>query len=104
MLSKDQGYLTEEAKASLKKLKGVLPKGKLGKYEISRLVIGCNPMGGWSHSRDLNYVGQLSKHWQQGRYGLQMEFAGPMRMVPILYVSACTISRWLMMLTPLLKY
>lgn len=57
------GYLTDEAKESLKKLKGVLPKGKLGKYEISRLVIGCNPMGGWSHSRDLSYVGQLSKHW-----------------------------------------
>jgi hypothetical protein len=63
MVSKDNGYLTEEAKTSLKKLKGVLPKGKLGKYEISRLVLGCNPMGGWSHSRDLSYVGQLSKHW-----------------------------------------
>ena len=63
MLSKDNGYLTEEAKASLKNLKGLLPKGKLGKHEISRLVIGCNPMGGWSHSRDLSYVGQLSKHW-----------------------------------------
>lgn len=62
-LSKDNGYLTEEAKASLKNLKGLLPKGKLGKHEISRLVIGCNPMGGWSHSRDLHYVGQLSKHW-----------------------------------------
>jgi hypothetical protein len=56
-------YLTNEAKADLKKLKGTLPKGKLGKYEISRLVLGCNPMGGWSHSRDLAYVGQLSKHW-----------------------------------------
>jgi len=61
--SKDQGYLTEEAKASLKKLKGELPKGKLGKYEISRLVLGCNPMGGWAHSRDLPYVGHLSKRW-----------------------------------------
>jgi hypothetical protein len=63
ILSQDHGYLTEEAKVSLKNLKGVLPKGKLGKHEISRLVIGCNPMGGWSHSRDLPYVGQLSKHW-----------------------------------------
>ena len=62
-LSKDQGFLTEEAKASLQTLKGVLPKGKLGKYEISRIVLGCNPMGGWSHSRDLSYVGQLSKRW-----------------------------------------
>jgi hypothetical protein len=63
IVSKDNGYLTDEAKASLKKLKGVLPKGKLGKHEISRLVLGCNPMGGWSHSRDLSYVGQLSKRW-----------------------------------------
>lgn len=62
-LSKGHSYLTEEAKASLKNLKGVLPKGKLGKYAISRLVIGCKPMGGWSHSRDLQYVGQNSKHW-----------------------------------------
>jgi hypothetical protein len=63
MFSNDHDYLTEEANSSLKKLKGVIPKGKLGKFEISRLVMGCNPMGGWSHSRDLPYVGQLSKHW-----------------------------------------
>jgi hypothetical protein len=63
LLSKEQGYLTEESKASLRNLKGILPKGKLGKYEISRLVLGCNPMGGWAHSRDLSYVGQLSRRW-----------------------------------------
>lgn len=60
---KEKDYLTDEAKASLNNLKGVLPRGKFGRYEISRLVIGCNPMGGWSHSRDLSYVGQLSRHW-----------------------------------------
>jgi hypothetical protein len=63
MLPDNKNYLTEEAINSLKKLKGQIPKGKLGKYEISRLVLGCNPMGGWAHSRDLAYVGQLSKHW-----------------------------------------
>lgn len=62
-ISKDNGYLSEDARNSLKDLKGVLPKGKLGKYEISRLILGCNPMGGWSHSRDLSYVGQLSRLW-----------------------------------------
>lgn len=61
--SGDTSFITEEAKESLKKLKGVLPKGKLGKFEISKLVLGCNPMGGWAHSRDLRYVGQLSKKW-----------------------------------------
>jgi hypothetical protein len=59
----DRGYISEEAKVALQDLKGLLPKGKLGKFEISRLIIGCNPMGGWSHSRDLSYVGTLSKKW-----------------------------------------
>lgn len=60
---RDRGYLSEEAMASLQNLQGTMPKGKLGKYEISRLVMGCNPMGGWSHSRDLRYVGTLSQKW-----------------------------------------
>jgi len=55
--------LSDEARSSLKELKGVLPKGKLGKLEISRVVLGCNPMGGWAHSRDLPYVSQLCKQW-----------------------------------------
>lgn len=63
MLPKDNTYLSEEAIASLQELKGIIPKGKIGKHEVSRLVMGCNPMGGWSHSRDLSYVGNLSKHW-----------------------------------------
>ena len=61
--AKDHGYISDEAKASLQDLQGPLPKGKLGKYEISRLVMGCNPMGGWSHARDLSYVSTLSKNW-----------------------------------------
>jgi hypothetical protein len=44
---------------SLQDLKGVLPKGKLGKHQISRLVIGSNPINGFAHSRDLAYVGSL---------------------------------------------
>jgi len=47
--------------ADLSELKGVLPKGKLGKFEISRLVAGGNLIGGWAHSRDLNYVSSLFK-------------------------------------------
>ena len=42
-------------------LKGVLPKGKIGNYEISRLVLGGNLIGGWAHSRDLIYVPDLFK-------------------------------------------
>ncbi len=47
--------------ASLKELKGELPKGKIGDHEISRLVAGGNLIGGWAHSRDLKYVSSLFK-------------------------------------------
>jgi hypothetical protein len=43
----------------LSELKGELPKGKLGKHSISRLVIGGNLIGGWAHARDLIYVSTL---------------------------------------------
>jgi hypothetical protein len=46
---------------SLSELKGELPKGKIGKHEISRLVMGGNLIGGWAHSRDLLYVPSLFK-------------------------------------------
>jgi uncharacterized membrane protein YphA (DoxX/SURF4 family) len=45
---------------TIKDLAGTLPKGKLGKFEISRLVMGGNLIGGWAHSRDLIYVPALS--------------------------------------------
>jgi len=46
---------------ALNELKGVLPKGKIGTHEISRLVMGGNLIGGWAHSRDLIYVPSLFK-------------------------------------------
>ncbi len=45
--------------ADISELKGELPKGKIGKHEISRLVAGGNLIGGWAHSRDLIYVPSL---------------------------------------------
>jgi uncharacterized membrane protein YphA (DoxX/SURF4 family) len=48
-------------KTALGELKGTLPKGKIGKHEISRLVLGGNLIGGWAHSRDLIYVPSLFK-------------------------------------------
>jgi uncharacterized membrane protein YphA (DoxX/SURF4 family) len=47
--------------SDLKDLQGELPKGRLGDLEISRLLLGCNLIGGWSHSRDLRYVSSLFK-------------------------------------------
>lgn len=58
-----EDYITEQVMEASTMVKGELPRGKFGDWEISRLVIGCNPMGGWSHGRDLSYVGQLSKQW-----------------------------------------
>jgi uncharacterized membrane protein YphA (DoxX/SURF4 family) len=48
-------------RAALSELKGEIPKGKIGKHEISRLVLGGNLIGGWAHSRDLIYVPSLFK-------------------------------------------
>jgi uncharacterized membrane protein YphA (DoxX/SURF4 family) len=46
---------------SLEDLKGTIPKGKIGNFELSRLVMGGNLIGGWSHARDLIYVDKLIK-------------------------------------------
>ena len=36
-----------------------LSTGRIGKLQISRLIIGGNQFSGWSHSRDLPYLRQL---------------------------------------------
>jgi hypothetical protein len=38
-----------------------VPRGKLGKLEVSRLIMGGNLIGGWAHSRDLIYASSLFK-------------------------------------------
>jgi len=35
------------------------PTGRIGKFQISRLIIGDNQFSGWSHSRDLAYLRNL---------------------------------------------
>ena len=56
--------------ASLKELKGEVPKGvisykdkngKPAQFELSRLIAGGNLIGGWAHARDLIYVSKLIK-------------------------------------------
>ncbi len=47
--------------ASLRDLKGTLPKGRIGDKELSRLILGGNLLSGWAHARDLIYVSQLVK-------------------------------------------
>ena len=36
-----------------------LPTGRIGKVQVSRLIIGGNQFSGWSHSRDLAYLREL---------------------------------------------
>jgi uncharacterized membrane protein YphA (DoxX/SURF4 family) len=55
------GATIQVSKTSLNDLKGVLPTGKIGPHNISRLVLGGNLIGGWAHSRDLIYVPSLFK-------------------------------------------
>ncbi len=55
------GATIQLKQTALKDLKGQLPKGKIGKHEISRLVAGGNLIGGWAHARDLIYVPSLFK-------------------------------------------
>lgn len=38
-----------------------IPIGRLGNLEVSRLILGGNQIGGWAHSRDLDYVNDLVK-------------------------------------------
>jgi hypothetical protein len=40
-----------------------MPMGKMGGQEFSRLMMGGNLIGGWSHSRDLAYVSTLARRY-----------------------------------------
>ncbi len=42
---------------------GALPKAKIGKLEISRLILGGNLLTHYTHSRDLKYVYNLAAHY-----------------------------------------
>lgn len=55
---------------SLKELKGQIPKGVIkyngkdgnqSQFELSRIIMGGNLIGGWAHARDLIYVSKLIK-------------------------------------------
>lgn len=53
--------------ASLKDLKGTLPKGEIKDLKISRMILGGNLIGGWAHARDLIYVSKLVKAYHTDR-------------------------------------
>jgi hypothetical protein len=41
----------------------MMPMGKIGGQEFSRLMMGGNLIGGWSHSRELAYVSTLARRY-----------------------------------------
>jgi uncharacterized membrane protein YphA (DoxX/SURF4 family) len=45
----------------IKDIRGKLPEGKLGDLTLSRIVMGCNLIGGVAHARDLKYANKLFK-------------------------------------------
>ena len=55
------GATVQVSASQLEDLKGELPRGRIGKFEISRLIMGGNLIGGWAHARDLLYVSSLFK-------------------------------------------
>jgi uncharacterized membrane protein YphA (DoxX/SURF4 family) len=66
--------------STLKDLKGEVPKGvikytgkdgKPAEFELSRLLMGGNLIGGWAHARDLIYVSKLVKTYHTDEKVLQ---------------------------------
>jgi uncharacterized membrane protein YphA (DoxX/SURF4 family) len=55
------GATIKVSSTMLHDLKGELPQGEIGGRKISRLIMGGNLIGGWSHARDLIYVSSLFK-------------------------------------------
>lgn len=45
------------------KSKNTLPMGKVGKLEVSRVILGGNLLTHYTHSRDLRYVYNLAAHY-----------------------------------------
>ena len=54
---------TAPAASTAKPPQETLPMGKMGDQEFSRLIMGGNLIGGYSHSRDLNYVSTLMRRY-----------------------------------------
>jgi uncharacterized membrane protein YphA (DoxX/SURF4 family) len=59
-------------------LKGTLPTGKLGNMKISRMIMGCNLIGGWAHARDLQYANTLFKAYNTDQKVLETLHLGEM--------------------------
>ncbi len=61
------GATIQLKQSAIGELKGALPTGKIGDHLLSRMVLGGNLIGGWAHSRDLIYVPELFKAYNNER-------------------------------------
>ncbi len=61
------GATIQLKQSALGELKGALPTGKIGDHVLSRMILGGNLIGGWAHSRDLIYVPELFKAYNNER-------------------------------------
>jgi hypothetical protein len=59
-LTAQPGATASTPDAAPVQVKQAMPTGRIGNQEFSRLFLGGNLFGGWSHSRELSYVSTLS--------------------------------------------
>src|SRR6476659_553975 len=48
---------------AVEKPRQLLPTGRIGNLQVTRLMMGGNLIAGWSHSRDLPYVSTLMRRY-----------------------------------------
>jgi hypothetical protein len=59
---KASGQSSEKAQfINVSEVTGKLPEGRLGKMNITRMIMGCNQISGFAHARDLKYANTLFK-------------------------------------------
>lgn len=63
VVSSAPGALAAPGEASPLPATAPMPVGKIGNLSVSRLISGGNLIGGWAHSRDLKYVAELMRQY-----------------------------------------
>jgi hypothetical protein len=66
-----------------------MPTGRIGDQSFSRLILGGNLIGGWSHSRDLAYVSTLMR-----RYNTEAKIRETLELAELNGITA--INTWVM--------
>jgi uncharacterized membrane protein YphA (DoxX/SURF4 family) len=61
------GATIKAPEASLEKLTGPIPVGRIGNLTFGRVILGNNLIGGWAHARDLIYASKLFRAYNTER-------------------------------------